>query len=116
MTLGEYVAVTVWLPRAKLLLENEAWPEPLSATVASTVVPSRNVTVPVGVPKLEATVAVNVADWPKVDGLRELDTEVVVERAFTVWVSDPDDVAQVVSAGLYVAVMEWLPRPRLDVA
>ena len=61
--------MTVWLPRLKLLLENEAWPEPFRVTVARTVVPSRNVTEPVGVPKLELTVAVMVTDWLKVDGL-----------------------------------------------
>ena len=44
------------------------------------VVPSRNVTVPVGVPVAGgtgATVAVNVTDWPKTDGLGD-DVRVVV--------------------------------------
>jgi len=93
-SLGVYVAVTVWLPRLKLLFENEACPA-LRVRVARTVVPSRKVTVPVGVPKLEVTVAVKVTDWLKVDGLRELLTLVVVERPLTVWVSVRVDVAQV---------------------
>ena len=40
----------------------------------SAVVPSMNVTVPVGVPlpgELAVTVAVKVTDWPKTDGLPE---------------------------------------------
>ena len=46
----------------------------------SVVVPSLNVTVPVGVPApgaLTVTVAVNVTDWPKTDGLAD---EVSVRR------------------------------------
>ena len=39
--------------------------------------PSRNVTVPVGVPDVDVTVAVNVTDWPKVDGLSDEVTDVV---------------------------------------
>ena len=41
---------------------------PASGTVASTVAPSRNCTLPVGLVPPE-TVAVNVTDWPNVDGL-----------------------------------------------
>ena len=36
------------------------------------------VTVPVGTPPLEMTVAVKVTDWPKVDGFREEMTNVEV--------------------------------------
>src|SRR5882672_8067348 len=52
---------------------NVAVPTTLSALVPSTVAPSLNVTVPVGVPVPEAgfTVAVNVTAWPKADGLSE---------------------------------------------
>ena len=52
---------------------NAAVPAPLSALVPSTVAPSLNVTVPVGVPVPEVgfTVAVKVTTWPKADGLGE---------------------------------------------
>jgi len=86
--------VTVWLPLLKLLFENEACPA-LRVTVARTVFPSRKVTVPVGVPKLELTVAEKVTGWLKFDRLGELETLVVVERALTVWVSVRVEVAQV---------------------
>ena len=47
-------------------------PPPLSAEVPSTVVPSRNVTVPVGVPVVdELTVAVKVTDCPRSEGFAE---------------------------------------------
>ena len=53
---------------------NVATPEPFSVPVPRVVEPSRNVTVPVGVPEpgaLAVTVAVNVTDWPNTEGLAE---------------------------------------------
>ena len=52
-------------------------------------VPSENVTVPVGVPATAVTVAVNVTDCPRVEGLRE-DVRLVLVVALTVWVRDDD--------------------------
>jgi hypothetical protein len=46
-----------------------------------------NCTVPVGVPPLLVTVAVNVTDWPTVDGFTDDVTAVVVLTGFTVCVS-----------------------------
>ena len=103
------------MPRPKLLFENAAFAELFSVTVARTVVPSRNVIVPTGVPELDVTVAVKVTDWPKLDGLCELVSVVVVARGLTVWVSVFEDVSQV-PVGLYVAVMVWLPTARAAVA
>ena len=51
---------------------------PLSVTVASGVLPSRNVTVPVGVPLVAVTVAVNVTLWPNTAGLAEETSAVAV--------------------------------------
>ena len=54
---------------------------PESAAVPSVVAPSKNVTVPVGVPAPGAvtdTVAVIVTDWPKTDGLTFEVAELVV--------------------------------------
>lgn len=42
-------------------------------------VPSLTVTVPVGVPAVEVTTAVNVTGWPETDGLTE------AERVVPVW-------------------------------
>ena len=66
---------------------------PLSAPVPRLAVPSLNVTVPVGVPEPGAfaeTVAVNVTDWPKSDGLADESTAVVVESLLTICVNDGD--------------------------
>lgn len=46
-------------------------------------VPSLNVTVPVGVPDPDDTVAVNVTDCPKLDGFKEEARE--VEVAIRLW-------------------------------
>jgi hypothetical protein len=59
----------------------------LSATVASVVAPSLNVTDPPGVPAPppEAlTAAMNVTDWPKTDGFVDDVTTVELGEAFTV--------------------------------
>lgn len=59
----------------------------LSVPVPNVVEPFLKVTVPVGVPPLEVTVAVKVTDWPEVDGLREEVSEVELLALLTVWVS-----------------------------
>lgn len=73
----------VWLPMLKDDVVNEACPVGSSWTVANTVVPSLNVTEPVGVPGaafVAVTVAVNMTDCPKLDGLT--DELTVVEVPF----------------------------------
>ena len=59
----------------------------LSAPVPSVVVPSLKVTVPVGVPPVEVTVAVKVTAAPKVDGFRDEASEVELLACFTVCVN-----------------------------
>jgi hypothetical protein len=59
------------------------------APVPSVTVPSRNVTVPLGLPApggVTVTVAVNVTDCPKTDGLVPEATVVAVFALLTVWV------------------------------
>src|SRR6266446_1170419 len=77
-------------PTVRLVVMHVAWPEltvcepPLQVTVEP---PSLKVTVPVGVPApggFTLTVAVNVNDWPKTDGLTEEATVVVVGAWVTV--------------------------------
>src|ERR1700680_2716545 len=62
----------------------------LGAAVPSVAVPSLNVTVPVGVPKVAAfTVAVIVTACPKVDGFNEDTTAVDVACLFTTTAERP---------------------------
>ena len=64
------------------VVENVATPEPLRVPVPMVVAPSLKVTLPVGVPvagETGLTVAVNVTDWPYVEGLADVVTVVVVD-------------------------------------
>src|SRR5881396_3211640 len=106
-----YEAVIEWLPTdSELVVVNVAWPE-LSVPVPSVVLPSLNVTVPVGVPVPGAaalTVAVKVTDSPETelpDGL----TDVVVSALLTVWVSVDEMLVLKFPSPPYVAVMVWSP-------
>jgi hypothetical protein len=68
----------------------------LNVPVPSVVVPSLNVTVPLGVPAAGAdaeTVAVKVTDWPEPEGLAELTTAVALFPLFTVWLSTDEVLA-----------------------
>src|SRR5580658_2184914 len=62
-----YTTVIECVPTEREDVLKVATPEPFSVAVPRTVVPSSNVTVPVGVPEpgaLAVTVVVNVTDWP----------------------------------------------------
>ncbi len=82
------------MPTARAEVVNVATP-PLSVPVPMGLPPSRNVTVPVGVPAPGATaetVAVKVTDWPKTDGWTDEVTVVAVFALLTTCglpVSDP---------------------------
>src|SRR5579871_2253353 len=82
-----YDAVKEWFPAASEAVVNVAVSALPSALVAKVTLPSRNVTVPVGVPAPGATgvtVAVSVTDWPNVEGLGTTLNPVVVEAGITV--------------------------------
>ena len=82
-----------WPPTDNAEVLSVVWPEPFSVPVPRVVEPSMNVTVPVGTPEpgaLAATVAVNVTDWPKTEGLADDDTELLVPSWFTVCVNADD--------------------------
>jgi hypothetical protein len=77
LLLPPYTAVSAWLVAAKLEVTKLACPELFRVSVPSVVLPSRNVTVPVGVPAHGATgltVAVNATAWPNTDGLADDDS------------------------------------------
>src|SRR6266704_5010 len=71
-------------PTAREAVVSVAMPEESSVPVPRLVAPSRNVTVPVGMPTGELTVAVKVTGWPKVDGFAEDTRAVVVAGLITV--------------------------------
>jgi len=71
-------------PTAREAVVSVAMPEESSAPVPRLVAPSRNVTVPVGVPAGELTVAVKVTGWPKTLGFAEEIDATVVAPLFTV--------------------------------
>src|SRR5206468_2216521 len=70
-------------PTAREAVVSVAMPEESSVPVPRLVAPSRNVTVPVGMPAGELTVAVKVTGWPK-DGFAEDTRAVVVAGLITV--------------------------------
>jgi len=73
------VAVIVCVPCASAEVVSVATLPPPTAAVPRLLAPSKNCTVPVGVAPL--TVAVNVTDWPSVDGFCDDVSAVVVAPA-----------------------------------
>ena len=80
------------MPAAKVEVLKAATPF-VRATVPSTFVPFLKVTFPVGTPFEELTVAVNVMDWPNVEGFKLETSAVVVGTPFTVCTRIPDVLA-----------------------
>src|SRR2546421_112272 len=100
----------LWLPMAREAMSSVAAP-PLSVLDPRLVEPSRNVTVPVGVPPpglAAETVTVNVTDWPNTDGLTEERRPAVVGARATV----TDALAARAVFVLSPAVTFWLPLVR----
>jgi hypothetical protein len=88
-----YEAVIEWGPRASVEVVKVACRDEFSVPVPMIVLPSLNVTVPVGVPPpggTVATVAVNVTDCPKLDGLEDELTDVIELDWFTICVTALD--------------------------
>jgi hypothetical protein len=104
-----YVAVIEWEPVINDAVVNAACPAEFSVTVAIIVPLSLNVTVPVGTPAEEVTVAVNVTDCPEADGLTDELSAVVLDAPPTVCASAAEVLWANVSDPLYVAVMVCEP-------
>ena len=101
-----YVAVMECVPCVNDFVVKAADPL-LTATVASVVAPSLNVTVPVGVPvNWGATLAVNVTFVPSAAGLSEEVSVVVLDALLTFWESAAEVLARYVPLPAYAAVME----------
>ena len=89
-------------------------PEVLRVAVPSVVAPSMNLTVPVGVPtSSDDTVAVKVTVCPKLDGLSEEASLMVVAKFVLVLMSTPNTpLAQtLLLAQLFPTTMSGLPSP-----
>src|SRR6266404_5675800 len=86
----------------------------VSVLVANAVAPSLKVTVPVGVPLVPLTAAVNVTDWPNTEGFSEELTVVVVEPLLTVCVNAAEVLLVKVASPLYTTVIECEPVARED--
>jgi len=99
-----YTAVIECVRRLKPDVLRVACREEFSLADPRVVVPSMNVTVPVGVPAVALTVAVKVTLWPLFEGLRD-DVSVVVVLALTVCVRDDDVLVRKFVSPLYTAVI-----------
>ena len=118
LALPPYTAVIEWVPFFKLEIEKVPCPDAFKVLEPSVLVPSLNVTVPVetAVPgALATTVAVNVTDWPLIDGFCDEITVVVVASLFTVWVKGEAVLALKLESPLYAAVMEFAPTASVEV-
>src|SRR6185437_13762631 len=109
----------VRLPTARADVLKVAIP-PVSVPVPIGLAPSRNVTVPVGVPAPGATaetVAVNVTDWPKTDGFCDEVTSVAVLALFTTCGLPVSERVLPVKFGSQAefVVMVWLPPASAEV-
>ena len=102
-----YAALIECAPLVKVEMVNVADALEFREPVPKVVLPSLNVTVPVGVPDVAGlTLAVNVTLWPNVEGLIE-EVSVVVEPAlFTVCVSTGDVLPVKFALPPYTAVTE----------
>src|SRR5262249_48067281 len=100
-----------WVVTGGKEVVNAALPVASSVPVPKGVVPSLNVTVPVGTPvpgDTVVTVAVKVTDWPNTDGLTEEATEEVVEAWLTVCVRGMALFAARLALPLKLPLVVWL--------
>jgi hypothetical protein len=95
-----------WVPETSAEVEREAWPVAFSVPLPMEVVPSKKITVPVGVPPVPLTVAVNVIDCPAVDGFSEDSSDVLVGVPVTCCASAADRLLAKLASPEYTAVME----------
>src|SRR5713226_5708209 len=105
----------VGVPAVRVELLKDATPL-TRATVASVFMPFLKVTLPVGVPLEELTVAVNVTESPKFDGFKLETSAVEVGTPFTVCTSTAEVLAAWVASPLYTPVMLCGPAVSFEVA
>src|SRR2546425_11411316 len=98
-------------PTARDAVVSVAMPEESSVPVPRLVAPSRNVTVPVGMPAGELTVAVKVTGWPKAVGFAEEIAVIVVAPLFTVCDKADELLGLAFVSPPYDAALECAPTP-----
>jgi len=107
------------VPTASVDVVSDATPLPLSVPVPRAIVPSRKVTVPVGVPDvLDLIVAVNVTGAPLDVEAAELTNAVVVALAAAgvmVSIAAAEVLPAKLAVPLYLAVIECVPTVSVDV-
>jgi hypothetical protein len=87
----------------------------VSCTVPKILVPDLKVTDPVGTPDvLDVTVAVNVTDWPTVDGFSEEVKAVFVAAFPTTWEIAGDVLVALLASPLYTTVIVCVPTVRVE--
>src|SRR5262245_5446181 len=103
-----------WPPAAaKLVVSLAVLPAP-TPTVPRTTSPSRNVTVPVGVPAPGATadtVAVKITAWPVAAGLTDDPRTIVVDAGLTVTPTAAETLSSKPPLAAKEAVSVWLATP-----
>src|SRR5438105_751210 len=113
-----YAAVIECMSTVSDAVTSVACPNPFTATVASTALPSVNVIVPVAVPApghTAFTTAVNVTAVPMLDGFKLDATVVEVFALFTVWVPAGEVLALKLFVAPYAAVIACRPATSPDV-
>lgn len=111
-----YCAVIKLKPTAREEVVKVAAPLEFSVAVPIDVLPSRKVTVPVGIPAVGlATVALKVTGWPATQGLNDEVSVTVVGMLLTTSVNAADVLEPKFVSPLYCAVIEWMPMASEDV-
>jgi hypothetical protein len=111
-----YAAVSECVPAESIDVLNMAITVLFNAPVPSVVVPSRKVTVPVGMPEvLDVIVAVNVTEAPLDTEAAELTNAVVVTAGVMVSVTAAEVLPVKFALPLYLPVMECAPAASIDV-
>ena len=104
-----YFAVIECVPMLKVEILKTALPDEFKVMLDSDLIPSRNVTVPVGVPAPGATavtVAVNDTVVPESAGFSDDTSAVELFALFTVWIKIADVLGAKLASPLYDAVSE----------
>ena len=101
------------VPGASVEVVKVAFPA-LSVPVPRAAAPSLKVTVPLGVPIDPATVAVNFTDWPKLEGLSDDTTVVVLAIFFTTCDSTLEVLPEKIPPPAYLAVKLCVPPVKAD--
>jgi hypothetical protein len=117
VVLPEYCAVRLCEPAVMVAIWMVATPEPFTAPLPRETLPSKKVTVPVGVPEVAVTVEVRVTAWAVVAGFGEAVSDAVdavFAPALTVTVVALEAPGAYFESPEYVTVIESAPEARVE--